>query len=300
LVGTLALWKSPTVRRYLDDGGRRSIRVLADDETSGDFTPAWIDFQTIARHEIKENVMKKKILACGAALVFLASITTAGKVVEQMDAAAVIARCAEAMGGEALIKNLRTLRAEVVYPDHDTKPVLHEIRRPNLLRTERTGEYTAIFDGKQGAMMKYDPAKPGQPPTIQNIPSAMAKGLETDLIWFIPAFFDFPAEYAGLVESNGRKAHKLKVTLPLGTRAEYLIDAETYLIKTIAVDETYQGKTFHMERGWLDLKSAQGILYPGRMSYAGQGGKTAVAEIRKIEFNPVLDEDRFKIPAVAK
>jgi len=36
------------------------------------------------------------------------------------------------------------------------------------------------------------------------------------------------------------------------------------------------------------------------MSYAGQGGKTAVAEIRKIEFNPVLGEDRFKIPAVAK
>jgi hypothetical protein len=58
-----------------------------------------------------------------------------------------------------------------------------------------------------------------------------------------------------------------------GTLAEYLVDAETYLIKTIAVDETYQGKTFHMERGWLDLKSGQGILYPDRMSYAVQGGK---------------------------
>ena len=190
--------------------------------------------------------MKKMIMALGIVLVFAATV---GKAVDQTDAALIIAKCAEAMGGEARIKNIRTLRLEVVYPDHDATSVLHEICRPNRLRTERPGDYTAIFDGKQGAMLKYDPAKPGQPPTIQNIPSAMAKGLETDLIWFIPAFFDFPVEYAGIVESNGRKGHKLIVTLPLGTRAEYLIDAETYLIKMIAVDETYQGKTFHMERG---------------------------------------------------
>ena len=223
-----------------------------------------------------------------------------GDEITPTEAASIIAKCAEAMGGTAKIQDIRTLRAEVVYPDHGASAVLHEIRRPNLIRTERPGEYVAIFDGRLGAMLKYDPAKPGQPPVPQNLPAEAARGFETDLVWFFPSFFDFPAEYAGIVDSNGAKCHKLVATLPLGTRAEYLVDARTYMVKTIAVDETFQGQTFHMEREWLDFKSAQGIIYPSRMTYAGRGGKTATAEIKKIEFNPVLSEDRFKIPAGAK
>jgi hypothetical protein len=87
----------------------------------------------------------------------------------------------------------------------------------------------------------------------------------------------------------------LIASLPLGTRAVYLVDARTYMVKAIAVDETFQRQTFHMEREWLDFKSAQGIIYPSRMTYPGRGGKPATAEIKKIEFNPVLAEDRFKI-----
>jgi outer membrane lipoprotein-sorting protein len=55
-----------------------------------------------------------------------------------------------------------------------------------------------------------------------------------------------------------------------------------------------------MEREWLDFESVQGIIYPSRMSYPGRDGKTATAEIMKVEFNPLLSEDRFKIPARAR
>ena len=234
------------------------------------------------------------------ALGLAAATTIAWSAVEQTEAASIIAKCAEAMGGTAKIKDIRTLRAEVVYPDHDPSSILHEIRRPNQIRTERPGEYVSIFDGRLGVMLKYDPAKPGQPPVPQELPAEAARGFETDLVWFIPSFFDFPAEYAGIVDSNGTKCHKLIATLPLGTRAEYLVDARTYLVKTIALDETFQGKTFHMEREWLDFISVQGIIYPSRMTYPGRGGKTATAEIKKIEFNPVLNEDRFKVSAVTR
>ncbi|MEN6311601.1 MAG: alpha/beta hydrolase, partial [Acidobacteriota bacterium] len=216
------------------------------------------------------------------------------------DGAAIIAKCAEAMGGAAGIKAVRTMRLEIVYPDHGASAVVHEISLPNRMRNERRGEYVVIFDGRSGAMLKYDPAKPGQPPVFQDIPAAAARGFETDLVWLFPLFFEFPTEYAGVVDSKGTECHKLVTTLPLGTRAEYLVDARTYLIKLIAVDETYQGKTFHMEREWLGLKPVQGILYPSRMTYPGRGGKTATAEIKKIEFNPVLSEERFRVPAKAK
>jgi pimeloyl-ACP methyl ester carboxylesterase len=221
--------------------------------------------------------------------------TAGGDEITPTEAASIIAKCAEAMGGAARVKGIRTLRAEVVYPDHDAAAILHEIRRPNQIRTERPGEYVAFFDGRRGAMLKYDPARPGQAPVPQDLPAEAARGFETDLVWFFPSFFDFSAEYVGIVESNGTKCHKLITRLPLGTRAEYLVDARTYMVKTIAVDETFQGQTFHMEREWLDFKSGQGIIYPSRMTYTGRGGKPATAEIKKIEFNPVLAEDRFKI-----
>jgi len=55
-----------------------------------------------------------------------------------------------------------------------------------------------------------------------------------------------------------------------------------------------------MEREWLDFRSVQGIIYPSRMTYPGRDGKTATAEIKRIEFNPGLAEERFKAPAVAE
>ncbi len=149
-------------------------------------------------------------------------------------------------------------------------------------------------------MLKLDPARPDQPPVRRDLPAEAAKGFETDLVWFVPAFFDFPAEYAGLVEWKGTKCHKLTAVLPLGTQATYLIDAGTFQVRTVAVDEVYQGKTHHMEREWLDLRPVQGILYPSRMSYPGKGGKMAIAEIKKIEFNVDLAEDRFKAPTAGR
>ena len=244
--------------------------------------------------------MKKTFGALLISLALAATAAIAPAAVEETEAAAVIAKCAEAMGGAAGLKAVRTLRLEVVYPDHDATAVLHEIHLPNRLRTERPGEYVAVFDGRRGAMLKYDPAKPGRPPAAQDIPEGAERGFETDLVWFYPLFFEYPAEYAGLVDSKGTKCHRLIVTLPLGTRAEYLVDAQTYQVKAAAVDEAFQGKTYHMEREWLDLRPVQGVLYPNRMSYPGRGGTTAVAEIKKVELNPDLAEDRFKVPAAVR
>jgi pimeloyl-ACP methyl ester carboxylesterase len=268
-------------------------RALADRSTNGKFILAegathylYLDVPELVAQNILSVVYEVRAKTLGG--------------VEQTESASIIAKCAEAMGGTARIKAVRTLHLEVVYPDHDASAILHEIRLPNQIRTERPGEYVAIFDGRRGAVLKYDPAKPDQPPVPQDLPAEASRGFETDLAWFFPLFIDLPAEYAGIVDSKGTKCHKLVVTLPLGTRAEYLVDARTYMVKTIAVDETYQGQTFHMEREWLDFRSVQGIIYPNRMTYPGRDGKTATAEIMKVEFNPLLSEDRFKILTIAR
>ncbi len=243
---------------------------------------------------------KRILIVLGIALGLVAAAATIRSAVEPVDAASVIGRCAQAMGGADKIAAVRGLRLEVVYADHDQQPVIHEIRRPHQIRTERAGDYISIFDGERGGFLQYDKSKPDQPPVSRAVPPEAARGFETDLVWFFPSFFDFPTEYAGQAEVNGAACHKLVTTLPLGNRAEYLIDARTFLIKTVALSETFKGQTFRMEREWLDLKPVQGILFPTRMTYPGRGNTTATAEIRKVEINPALSEDRFRVPDTAK
>ena len=203
---------------------------------------------------------------------------------QRTDAASIIAKCAEAMGGAARIKAVREIRIEIVYPDHGSAPVITEIRLPNRIRSERPGSFISGFDGKTPMLLMYDPAKPGQPPVPQDLPPEAARGFEIDLVWFFPLFFEYPAEYAGIVESKGTTCHRIIASLPLGSKAEYRIDARTSLVRSIAAEETFQGQTFHMEREWLDLVPVQGILYPRRMTYPGRNGAQATAEINSVEF----------------
>lgn len=243
---------------------------------------------------------KRLLIVLGMAFGLTALAMTIWSAVEQVDAASVIGRWAEAMGGADKIAAVRGLRLEVVYADHDQQPVVHEIRRPHQIRTERAGDYISIFDGERGGFLQYDKSKPDQPPVVRAVPPEAVAGFETDLVWFVPSFLDFPAEYAGVVEVDGAACHKLVATLPLGNRVEYLIDARTFLIKTVALSETFKGQTFRMEREWLDLKPVQGILFPTRMTYPGRGNKTATAEIRKVEINPGLGDERFQVPVPVK
>jgi hypothetical protein len=241
------------------------------------------------------------LIAIPAAVILLSAGHAAGQSsARDPEAARIIAGCIEAMGGAAVVNNFQTLRVEAVYPDHGTDPVLHEFKRPNLIRMERPGEYVLIFDGRSGAMLTKDPADPGRGLVPKAVPADLTKGFEVDIAWFIPAFLDHPTDYAGTTEKDGIKCYTLIATLPLGTPVTYLIDPETSLIRTIVIDETYEGKTFHMERDWLDVQPVQGILYPGRMTYPGRDGKTFTAVLKKIEINPALDTRLFQLPGEGK
>jgi len=214
--------------------------------------------------------------------------------IQPPDAASVVARCAEAMGGRAAIESLRSLRVEVVYPDHGEAPISHEVRRPHQFRTESEGRYVLVFDGSRASYRDLDPAKTGRSPV--SLPPEQLADLDVDIAWLVPAFFDYPSEYLGTDRSRGVLCHKLAVSLPLGARAVYFLDASTNLVRTIAVDVTLGGKPFHAERDWVDYRVVQGIRYPGGMTYAGRDKTTRTAVIRSVVFNPALDEARFRVP----
>lgn len=211
-----------------------------------------------------------------------------------LDAATLVARCAEAMGGEARIRAIRSLRVEMVYPDHGDTPVVQEIRRPNRFRSERAGSHVTVFDGARASRQRLAPGASAAPTLV---PAEELADFEVEIAWLFPAFFDHPAEYVGTSEQAGARCHGLRVRLPLGATVTYFIDAASGLVKAIAAEVPLKGKTFQVTREWRDYRTVQGLRYPAGITYKGRDGATHVAAFQSVTFDPALDESRLRVQA---
>jgi hypothetical protein len=119
------------------------------------------------------------------------------------------------------------------------------------------------------------------------------------MAWYVPAFFDHPAEYLGMETVDGIETHILQVTLPLGAVMTYNLDAETYLVYRAALRVVLYGEEYQSERTFLDYRSVDGILYPHAFTYASRDGtEVLTAAMESIEFNVHLGDDRFAVPSV--
>jgi hypothetical protein len=242
------------------------------------------------------------VMACGIGLVLGSAVAAATPAQDRsgataspdaIPAAIVVADCAKAMGGEARIRALRTLRVEVVFGDHGDAPIVYEIRRPNQYRIESAGRYVTRFDGRQASQQRLDPSHPSAAPVL--MPASVMADVDLEIAWLVPAFFDYPAESLGAADVAGRRCDRLRVTLPFGARVTYAIDAATHLVHVISVDAVLDGKPFHTERQWTDYRDVDGLRYPGAMTYQGRDQRPKAAVIRAVLLNPPLPESRFAV-----
>ncbi len=214
----------------------------------------------------------------------------------QPTAERIVARTAEAMAGAGRIEDLRTLRIRMIYPDHDY-PVVSELSRPNRMRTEGVGSYVLVFDGERGAFLESPPAEDGTPQGPELIDSSYLKDLELDIAFVFPAVFDHPSEYLGSEVAEGVETHKLGVTLPLGVRMTYFIDAESYLPLKVVADITVDGTEYHPGRVFSDYEDWGGMRYPRSVTYWWMPDEVETAVVDLVEVNVPFGEDRFSIPA---
>jgi len=208
----------------------------------------------------------------------------------------IVARTADAMAGGGRIEDLRTLRVRMVYADH-AYPVITELSRPNHMRTEGVGSYVLVFDGVRGAFLERPPAEDGTPQGPELLDAKYLRDLELDMAFLFPAFFDHPSEYLGREMAEGVDTHKLSVTLPLGIRTTYFVDAETYLPVKMLADVTVEGTEYHPGRIFSDYVDQGGLMYPRTITYWWTGDDVETAVVELVETNVPLGEDRFSIPA---
>lgn len=204
----------------------------------------------------------------------------------------IVARCADALGGAGRIGAVETLRFRIIHPDQQV-PVTTEIKRPNRIRSE--AGYILVFNGSRAGFLKGAPPVDGQDPGPQLVEAESWRDFEVDIAFLFPAFFDYPAELMGQETVDGKTFHKLGVTLPMGIRMTYLLDANTFLPRIITADIPYQGRVFHPERAVGDYQETAGLLFPRSFTSTGWGPPGRAA-ITSAEVNIPLGNERFEMP----
>ena len=237
-------------------------------------------------------MMRKIFMSTGMAIslsVWLFSVDAAqNQTITPQD---IISKCAEAIGGIEKIEGLKTVCMDVTFPGHGDTPSHYEIKRPNLVRYgDRSG---IVFDGNSAYILRRQ-SSDGTPLAVEIVDAEEWKDFEVEIAWFIPAFYDYPAEYLGFETIENKKMHMIGVTLPLGARMTYWIDGESYLIVKIMADVTLHNKARRTERDYGDYKDVDGILFPHKFSYKGR--VSGWATIENVEMNCTIPDDRIKIP----
>ncbi|MBU0494976.1 MAG: hypothetical protein KKA73_17520 [Chloroflexi bacterium] len=202
-----------------------------------------------------------------------------------MTAERLVDECARAMGGIEKIDALETMRFTQNFPDH-AGLIRYEIKRPNRVRM---GD-DLVFDGERASWLEGR-----SPDGTLLVPQEEWKDFEVDIAWYVPAFFDYPAEYMGTETLDDVETHKLQVALPLGAVMTYYLDAQTYLVYRAIARFTIGGQEYHPERTYSDYRLHDGILYSYAFTYEGRTG-VFTATMRSIEFNVPLGDERFAVP----
>jgi len=207
---------------------------------------------------------------------------------QELTAREVVTRCARAVAGSGDIANLRTLRLEEVLEGRD-RGEKWEIIRPNLVRRQQEGAFILLSDGRRAGYLEGPRLADGTLQGPHLVPSDTYYHFEMDISIYVPAFFDYPAEYAGLTTVDGSPAHLLRVNLPRGGVAIYTVSAESFLPVRVELPE------WNLRRQMADFRQVGGFLLPHRTWDPRDPSQVIV--LRDLTVNPDLDRSRFVFPA---
>lgn len=226
-------------------------------------------------------------------LVILTSLGTEGVALptDPFAADAVVAQCIEAMGGQEKLDALHSLRVTMHWPDHGT--LRTDIERPNRSSLGMNGE--VVFDGDRAAMLKRGPD--GTRVCDMAVPEGDLVDFDVDIAWYVPAFLDYPAVYAGTATLGNGEMDVLEVTLPRGAVMTYYISTATHLVDTIQAFFIFYDQELRIERTYSDYREQDGVLYPFAFTYEARTGAILTARVLTLELNIEFPEGHFDVSA---
>ena len=205
----------------------------------------------------------------------------------------VIQNAWKAMFGQRQNADIRSIYVEGYFHGR-TEPSRMTVKRPNLFRNEIPSG-VLVFDGRRAAWAKRAPDEKGNPRGPELIEAKSWRHFEVDIAILFPAFFDYPAEFAGIEKVNGADAYTLHVPLPLGGSVTYFVDGKSFLVTRRLVSWERDPK----EELWENLVDGHidhdGIRFPDGYSFTGSKGLEK-GHYKNVRFNIDPKDELFKIP----
>jgi hypothetical protein len=233
------------------------------------------------------DMNKKKIflpaLLCAAVFLTLLSYPD-----DPITAERIVSRCAEALGGYDVLNGIDTLYVKAIYPDHGDIPMEFIMKRPNKSFNPRSN---LVFDGERICFLKGRDGRSDP----EFAPEGDWKDGEVEIGYHFPAFFEYPAQYLGSEDLDGKRFYKLRVELPLGAKMTYVIDSESYLTAKVMFEFVMGEREIKDWRDLGDYKDVEGFKYPHSFTYGSRTGRQK-GWIHSVEINGPVTNDTFKIP----
>ena len=236
-------------------------------------------------------------------LIFVAAVAAAIVSLVRADRSEELIRIhTEAIGGKERIAALKTVRAsgQVVAGGKRMRfTMLAE--RPDHVRVETENGGRTLVQGYDGHEPPWEFDTGKWPPQYRDMAAPAAKVFVADSEFDDPLVGGdgrgYTAEYAGEIETEGKKLLRLLVTRHLTETFSLLLDPDTYfIVKRVDEKKNALGTVVHVVTFYGDFRPVDGVLLPHQIAVSVDGRVTQQTKIESLEPNPELPADSFTRP----
>ena len=244
--------------------------------------------------------MKRLVLLCA---VLVCSGFGPGVRAQTLDE--VLARHYEAMGGLEKTKAVQAVKmtGTALVPSNNVELEMAVYQaRPNRYLVAQQFQGTRLaqsYDGKAAWVVNPLDGASDQP---VKVPPAEAEAI-AEMSDFDGPLYDAAAKghtlvLAGQEDVEGRKAHRIEVTLQSGSTQTLYLDAEHYVTLRRVAKTEQNGTEAEVVQRFDDYRLVDGILVPHLLETMMNGEVISRVTIESVELNPTLDETFFSMGIV--
>jgi outer membrane lipoprotein-sorting protein len=241
---------------------------------------------------------KRTLITLAAALLVSLSAFAADLTVDD-----ILAKNFAAKGGVEKLKALKSVRfsGKMSLGGGMEAPFSMSKKRPEMMRVDFTVQGmtgSQAYDGTTGWMvMPFLGKKDAEPMSGDMLKEAKEQADFDGPTWDYKAKGN-TVELLGKADIEGTPAYKLKLTTKEGTDTILYIDAETFLEVKAEAKRKVQGQEVEGETSFGNYQEFEGLMFPTSIEMKAKGapgGQTLT--IDKVEINPTIADDSFKMPA---
>jgi hypothetical protein len=220
-------------------------------------------------------------------------------------ASALVAQAVAARGGLEHLRAIRSQRLSGKISVGSVAGSLYiEFKRPNQMRMEillPTRTVVRLFDGASGWTSNAPPGHLQFEPMSAAELSQARREADMDGPLVDSKTKGIRIELAGKGAVEGRATDQLDIIFPDGTIERYQLDAASHEPVRWDEQELIAGKRRDFAFTVRATRRVEGVLFPTTIDSGAPGsGPSQRVIIERIELNPLLDDARFRAPAVAE